>query len=59
MFEFLFKYPLSVYRKGEFLFASGLPAWLLPIAIAAAAGGIWWYLQRSHARLSQAKQWIL
>ena len=59
MFEFLFKYPLSVYRKGEFLFASGLPVWLLPIAAAAAAGAIWWYLQRSRARLSQGKQWTL
>lgn len=59
MFEFLFKYPLSVYRKGEFLFASGLSVWLLILAAAAAAGGIWWYLQRSHSRLEQPKQWIL
>lgn len=59
MFEFLFKYPLSVYRKGEFLFASGLSGWLLLLAAAAAAGGIWWYLQRSHGRLGQAKQGII
>lgn len=59
MFEFLFKYPLSVYRKGEFLFASGLPLWLLPIAIIAAAAGIRWYMQRGDIRLPQRKQWIL
>lgn len=59
MFEFLFKYPPSVYRKGEFLFASGLPVWLLVVAAVAAAAGIRWYMQRGHVRLSEPKQWIL
>ena len=35
MFEFLFKYPASVFSKGTFVFAGGWPLWLLGIAILA------------------------
>ncbi len=55
MFEFLFKYPLTIYRKGEFLFASGWPVWLLLAAIVAAAAGLWWNFQRAKNRLDSAK----
>jgi uncharacterized membrane protein len=34
VFEFFFKYPWPVYRKGTFVFASGWPAWWLGLAAA-------------------------
>ena len=34
MFEFLFKYPWPVYRKGTLVLASGWPLWLLAAAAA-------------------------
>jgi uncharacterized membrane protein len=37
MFEFLFKYPWPVYRKGTLVLASGWPLWLLGALIVAAA----------------------
>ncbi len=51
MFEFLFKYPLAAYRKGEFLFASGWPGWLLAAACALAAAGLAWHVRRAEHRL--------
>ena len=51
MFEFLFKYPRTVFRKGEFVFASGWPGWLLLLVILAAAGGLVWHLRRNPGRL--------
>ena len=51
MFEFLFKYPLAAYRKGEFLFASGWPGWLLAVACALAAAGLAWHVRRAEHRL--------
>ena len=52
MFELLFKYPQTVFRKGEFVFASGWPGWLLLLAIAAAAAGLVWHLRRNPGRLA-------
>jgi hypothetical protein len=40
MFEFLFKYPSPVFTKGRFVLLSAWPAWLLPVLIIAAAGGL-------------------
>ncbi len=62
MFEFLFKYPTTVFRKGDFVLASGLPAWLLPLLIAAAGGGLFWYLRRDPGALDEPRQrivWVL
>ncbi len=53
MFEFLFHYPLTVFRKGEFVFASGWSGWLLLLAIAALGAGILWHLRRHPGRLGQ------
>ena len=50
MFEFLFKYPLTVYRKGEFVFSSGWPVWLLIALIAAAGGALFWHVNKNRAR---------
>ncbi len=38
MFEFLFKYPLSIYRQGTFIFLAGWPIWLMGLGVLAASG---------------------
>src|SRR5437667_3644207 len=38
MFEFLFKYPLSIYHQGTFVFLAGWPLWLMGLGVLAAAG---------------------
>lgn len=40
MFEFLFKYPLAAFAKGELLLLSAWPTWLLPVLIALAAAAL-------------------
>jgi len=52
VFELFFKYPLSVWRKGEFLFASGWSVWLLILLALAAAGFLAWNLWNSPSRFS-------
>ena len=59
MFEFLFKYPPTVFRKGEFLLASGWPVWLLILLIVAAAGGLLWHLRRNPGALDEPRQRIV
>src|SRR6185503_7493299 len=38
MFEFLFKYPLSSYRQGTFIYLAGWPLWLMGLGVLLAAG---------------------
>ena len=57
MFELLFKYPLAAYQKGEFLFATGWPSWLLWLLAATAAAGIAWQAHRARSRLSGPAVW--
>ncbi len=57
MFEFLFKYPLAAYRKGEFLFATGWPVWLLAVLAVVAALGLLAYARRARSRLTGAALW--
>jgi uncharacterized membrane protein len=40
MFQFLFKYPSTVFSKGKFVMLAAWPAWLLPVLIVAAAGSL-------------------
>src|ERR1022692_3456893 len=42
MFELLFKYPASIFHKGQFVFLTPWPLWALAIAILAAAGLLFW-----------------
>src|SRR5271168_2120917 len=44
MFEFLFKYPRSVFDKGTFVLLGQWPLWLLALGLFAAAGGLAWVI---------------
>ncbi len=59
MFEFLFKYPTTVFRKGELVFASGWPLWLLLLLMAAAVGGLLWHVSRNKGRLEGRRPYML
>lgn len=52
MFEFLFKYPLAAFQKGEFLFASGWPVWLLAVLAVAACGALLRHARTARKRIS-------
>src|SRR5580658_4725008 len=51
MFEFFFKYPPSVYARGQFALLGAWPKWLLVVLILAAAAGLAWLIR---SRLAQA-----
>jgi uncharacterized membrane protein len=51
MFEFFFKYPRSVYARGQFAFLGAWPKWMLVLLILAAAVALGWLIR---SRLSQA-----
>src|ERR1039458_2355804 len=62
MFELLFKYPASIFRKGQFVFLTPWPVWALAIAILVAAGALFWHVRRNHGMLSGARPlaiWLL
>ncbi len=50
MFEFFFKYPMTVFTKGKFVLLGAWPGWLLVLLIVAVVVGlgalIWWRVQR-------------
>jgi len=50
MFELLFKYPRSVYARGQFAFLGAWPKWILVLLILAAAGGLAWLIRDRLAR---------
>jgi len=52
MFELLFKYPASLFHKGQFVFMTPWPLWTLGVAIVAAAGLLFWHVRRNHGMLS-------
>src|ERR1035438_4215801 len=47
MFEFFFKYPRSMYARGQFALLGAWPKWILVLLIVAAAAGLAWLI-RSH-----------
>jgi uncharacterized membrane protein len=51
MFEFFFKYPPSVYARGQFALLGAWPKWILLLLVIAAAGGLAWLIR---SRLAQA-----
>lgn len=63
MFEFLFKYPWPVYRKGTLVLLSGWPLWLLAVLAVAAAGLVAFLFLRKPVPRGQALalaaiQWV-
>jgi uncharacterized membrane protein len=62
MFEILFKYPASLFHKGQFVFLTPWPLWLLAAAILVAAGLLFWHVRRHHGMLSGLRPigiWVL
>ncbi len=62
MFEFLFKYPAAVFSRGQFVFLAPWPAWLLAVAVLAAAGALAWHISRHRGLLSGVRPvmvWLL
>jgi uncharacterized membrane protein len=62
MFELLFKYPASLFHKGQFVFLTPWPLWLLAIGIIAAAAALYWHVRRNHGALSGTRPvgiWLL
>ena len=51
MFEFFFKYPQSVYSRGQIALLGAWPSWLLVLLIVAAAAALAWLIR---SRLAQA-----
>ena len=51
MFEFFFKYPRSVYARGQFALLGAWPTWMLVVFILAAAVGLAWLIR---SRLPEA-----
>jgi uncharacterized membrane protein len=51
MFEFFFKYPRSLYSRGQFALLGAWPKWMLVLLIVIAAAGLAWLIR---SRLSQA-----
>jgi len=51
MFEFFFKYPQSVYARGQFALLWAWPKWMLVLLIVAAAAGLAWLIR---SRMAQA-----
>src|SRR6266576_543370 len=62
MFAFLFKYPATVFSKGQFVLLSAWPSWVLLVAILAIAAGLGWHISRSRGFLTGARPvaiWLL
>jgi len=62
MFELLFKYPASLFHKGRFVLLTPWPAWVLAIAILAAAGWLFWHVRRNRGMLGGPRSlaiWLL
>src|ERR1700677_735408 len=51
MFEFFFKYPRSVYSRGQFALLGAWPKWVLVLLVLVAAAGLAWLIR---SRLAQA-----
>src|SRR6202453_3602139 len=51
MFEFFFKYPRSVYERGQFSLLGAWPKWVLVLLVLVAAAGLAWLIR---SRLAQA-----
>ena len=55
MFEFLFKYPSSIFAKGKLVLLSPWPVWLLVLLVVIAGAGLFWNLRERRAFLSNGR----
>jgi len=55
MFELFFKYPASLFHRGQFVLLAPWPVWALGAAILAAAALLWWHVRRNHGLLTGAR----
>src|SRR5260370_4717532 len=55
MFELLFKYPASLFHKGQFVMLAPWPLWLLGLAVIAAAALLYLHVRRHHGLLTGAR----
>ena len=56
MFEFFFKYPFSVFSKGQLVLLGSWPRWILALAILAAAGVLAFFLIARRKQFTKALQ---
>ena len=62
MFELLFKYPGSLFRKGQLVLLSPWPVWALAALVLAAAGLLFWHVRRRRGALTGVRPaflWML
>src|SRR5215467_3150973 len=62
MFELLFKYPASIFQKGQFVFLTGWPIWALVALILLAAALLFWHVRRQRGLLTGLRPvaiWVL
>jgi len=63
MFQFLFKYPSTVFRKGQFVLLGKWPGWLLVVVIVTAAVGlallIRWKLRNATPEVRNWRAWVI
>src|SRR5262252_941361 len=62
MFEILFKYPLSLFHKGQFVLLTPWPVWVMVIGMLAAACAMFWHVRRNHGMLTGTRPlaiWLL
>src|SRR6266851_3159156 len=62
MFELLFKYPASIFSKGQFVLLSSWPLWAPGLMICVAAGALAWNVRRHRGYLTGGRPvviWLL
>ena len=59
MFEFFFSYPSRLFSKGEVLFASGWPVWLLIVLGLALVAGAGYLMFRRHGKNLSGSRWMV
>jgi hypothetical protein len=59
MFEALFLYPSRLFSKGEFLFASGWPVWLLVLLSFLLIGGVGFLVFKQHGDNLKGRRWLV
>ena len=58
MFQFLFKYPISIFSKGEFVLLGPWPKWILFLLILGTAAGLgWWIRVRLPGAVPGVRRW--